>query len=282
MNISFVILHYMAVNDTIECIESIKNNIITSAEVSIVVVDNASPDNSFQVLSEKYVNTDNVFLIHSEENCGFAKGNNLGFMFAKEKFNPDFIVMINNDTVIEQREFCDLIIDGFANTGFDIAGPNIISLKGSINQNPIPYSKISVSDVDRRIRKYKILDWACGKNADKIIHKIYGIVKGKKRQTEPLNDFKLHGSCLLFSRQYIQKYDGLYPKTFMYGEEDILKWIALRDNLIMSYLENVSIKHKEDASTDIVFKNGKKKRHFYYKWNINSLEILRDLMTKEL
>ena len=85
---------------------------------------------------------------------------------------------------------------------------------------------------------------------------------------------------MIFSKDYISKYDGLYSETFMYGEEDILKWISIRDNLKMLYLKDISIYHKEDVSTDKVFGNERKKRLFYYKWNIDSLEKLKELMKK--
>lgn len=280
MKVTFVILHFMALGDTIECINSIQNNILSKAEISLVIVDNASPDNSFQELLKLYGKVNNIHLIQSDSNLGFAKGNNLGFRFAKKKLAPDFIVMVNNDTVIEQGSFCDLIIEEYKRKYFDIAGPNIISLKGSINQNPIAYEKPQTSDIFNRIRKYKILKLACIFNADKVVHKVYGFLKRNQSIAKNDTDFKLHGSCLIFSKKYIEQYDGLYPKTFMYGEEDILKWISIRDHLTMVYLKDISIYHKEDASTDVVFRNDKKKRQFYYKWNIDSLEILKLLMEK--
>lgn len=110
------------------------------------------------------------------------------------------------------------------------------------------------------------------------MHKLNKLVVKEKKNIS--KDFKLHGSCLIFSKDYISRYDGLYSKTFMYGEEDILKWISIRDNLKMAYLKDIFIYHKEDVSTDKVFSNEKKKRLFYYKWNIDSLEKLKELMKR--
>lgn len=279
MKITFVILHYMAVEDTQECIDSILNNVdAKDLEIKLVIVDNASPDNSYKTLTDKYGNMKNIYFIHSDENLGFAKGNNLGFEYAKKELDTDFIVMINNDTIIKQRDFCKLIVSEYNSEQFAIAGPNIISLKGSINQNPISYRKPRLKDIYNRILKYKILKVACAFNMDKIIHRLNEILIKKEKNTS--EDFKLHGSCLIFSKDYISKYDGLYSETFMYGEEDILKWISIRDNLKMLYLKDISIYHKEDVSTDKLFGNERKKRLFYYKWNIDSLEKLKELMKK--
>lgn len=279
MKIVFVILHYMAVEDTQECIESILNNVdAQNIDIKLIIVDNASPDNSYKVLTDKYSNMRNIYFIHSDENLGFAKGNNLGFEYAKKQFNPDFVIMINNDTIIEQRDFCKLIISKYDSEKFAIAGPNIISLKGSINQNPISYKKPTLKDITNRVLKYKILKLSCIFNMDKVIHKLNKLLIKEKKTIS--KDFKLHGSCLIFSKDYISRYDGLYSKTFMYGEEDILKWISIRDNLKMAYLKDIFIYHKEDVSTDKVFSNEKKKRLFYYKWNIDSLEKLKELMKR--
>ncbi len=277
MNIAFVILHYKAVKDTMECLDSIFQNIETGHAMKAVVVDNCSPDDSFAVLQKQYGDREEIILLHNEENLGFAKGNNVGFRYAKEHLDPDLIVMINNDTVIEQKEFIDLLCEAYAKESFDIAGPDIISLKDTINQNPIPYRRPSLSDVQNRIRRFRILHFACRFNGDKVIHKINSL---KKKSTEA-PDFKLHGSALIFGRHYIENYDGLCNDTFMYCEEDILKYIADRDHLKMVYLPQMKIIHKEDASTDAVFQSDRRKRLFYYKWSADSLGVLARMMEED-
>lgn len=41
----------------------------------------------------------------NHENAGFARGNNVAYQFAKEKYKPDFMVIMNNDIEIETEEF---------------------------------------------------------------------------------------------------------------------------------------------------------------------------------
>ena len=52
--ISFVILNYKNINDTIECIESIKKINYDQKKVSIVVVDNNSMNNEEEKKIKKY------------------------------------------------------------------------------------------------------------------------------------------------------------------------------------------------------------------------------------
>lgn len=101
---SFVILHYNTFTDTIECIDSIKKY-ISARSRDIIVVDNCSPDSSGSLLKLKYAEDDEVQVLMNSENLGFARGNNVGFKYAKER-GADFIVMLNNDTLLLDNSFC--------------------------------------------------------------------------------------------------------------------------------------------------------------------------------
>ena len=50
-----------------------------------------------------------LILIKNEKNYGFAEGNNVGIRFALVKINPDFILLLNNDTVVK-KDFLDKLI----------------------------------------------------------------------------------------------------------------------------------------------------------------------------
>ena len=126
--ICFVILHYIVIDDTIECIESIFNN-IKYENYNIVVVDNKSPNSSGKILKDKYKKNDRVTVILNNENSGFAKGNNIGYKYAKAILKAQFIILINNDTIIKQNDFIDKIINTYEETKFYVLSPNIISTK---------------------------------------------------------------------------------------------------------------------------------------------------------
>ncbi|MGU8966956.1 glycosyltransferase family 2 protein [Clostridium perfringens] len=279
MHITFVVLHYLTLDDTVECVESILN--INYDKFSIVIVDNGSTNSSGIILKEKYKDNNLVNIIISEENLGFAKGNNIGYRYAKYSQNADFIILINNDTVIKQIDFCDKLVNDFKGYKFDIAGPKIISLVDKKNQNPVPkifYNKVQVK---KFIRKFKLLLIMNYIGIDSIFENFIKKIKGKnEKYNKEIEDIQLHGSCIIFSKNYIDKYDGLYDKTFMYMEECILKYISDRDNLKMKYLDNITIYHKEDSSTNVFLKNNLRKRRFYYKYSLESCNLLLGLMNK--
>ena len=74
--VSFVILHYMALEETIQCVESIRNNI--DGDKKIVIVDNFSPNGTFKDLKVRYEKEPDVEVLETGSNLGFAKGNNFG------------------------------------------------------------------------------------------------------------------------------------------------------------------------------------------------------------
>ncbi len=97
--ISYVLLNYNSADITIECAENIR---MQAGEKKIIIVDNKSTDNSKKLLVEKYEDSDDIDLVFSNDNLGFARGNNIGYERAKS-YNPNFIIVMNNDMVIKSR-----------------------------------------------------------------------------------------------------------------------------------------------------------------------------------
>ncbi|MFE5324757.1 glycosyltransferase family 2 protein, partial [Paenibacillus sp. NPDC056579] len=149
----FVILHYNAVKDTVECIESIINNIQYN-NTYILVVDNNSPDGSGKYLMEKYKNIKNVLILLNDKNSGFARGNNIGYKYASGELKADFVAVINNDTVIRDKYFIEKIIGLYDQENFQVMGPDIIT-KDGYHQNPFKMKGITLGEVNDFISNYK-------------------------------------------------------------------------------------------------------------------------------
>ena len=98
-----ILLNYNSADDTIECIESIKEN-ETKINYEIIVVDNKSQDNSIQKLEK----VSNIKLIKSDKNNGFASGNNMGIKYAIEN-GAQYVLLLNNDTTIEKNAISILV-----------------------------------------------------------------------------------------------------------------------------------------------------------------------------
>ena len=275
MNITVVVLHYENIKDTKECLDSLKKYLNdTKNNINVVVVDNGSIKEKTAAIEEDYVN-DKIYFIESGRNLGFAKGNNIGFHYAKYELHSDIIILANNDLIFKQVDFMNQIAKEMIENHIDVAGPRIISLVDHKNQNPVPYAHPDLVSVNKRIFKLHVLKIMCYFGVDKFFQTIFS----RKYSTDVKSDnYQLHGACLIMANNYVKNYDGLYPKTFMYMEEDILKYITKRDNLIMKYFDGAEVLHKEGSSTEKIYGEGRKKRLFYYKWNIDGCKKLRQLM----
>lgn len=276
MKLVFVLLHYENKSETISCLESLFQYCHSeSAKVEIVVVDNGSTKERLSTEDFYFKEKDFIHLIISDKNLGFAKGNNLGFEYAKNKLKANMIILSNSDIIYSQVDFVNKLIEDYRIEDFDIAGPKIIRVEDGVNQNPSPVIYHNSFDVVKKIAKFSILYLLSFFNMD---------LKVRRRpekydfHTENNTEFQLHGACLIFGENYIKNYDGLYEKTFMYGEESILKYISERDSLKMVYLDNIEINHLEGVSVASVYGKGKRNRRFYYKWNAHSCYLLLKLM----
>lgn len=126
MDVSIVIVNYNTCRLLDECIESIKRE--TRCEYEIIVVDNASSDDSCKMIKTKHPD---VLLIENAENSGFAKANNLGFARARGRY----FFMLNPDTVILDRAI-DKLVD-FMDNNHDagICGPRNVGPDGALQHN---------------------------------------------------------------------------------------------------------------------------------------------------
>ena len=278
--ISFVILHYKNLKDTIECIESI-NKIETKNKISIVVVDNNSLEKKEESILKQYTKD----LVLLKDNMGFAKGNNAGCKYAIEKYKPDFLCVINNDTVINQQNFFDELIKCYEETNFDIMGPKIIT-DGGESVNPFPVYN-TLEEVQERIKYHEKLIKIYKSKIKRNLLNIYMRVKRLFKKPlhmengeKSLYDVALHGCALIFSKKYYEKYkDVFYNETFLYHEEEFLNYRKNRDHLITYYDANLEIFHKEGASLNNRFKNNNyEKLIFRNKEILKSLRLLENVM----
>ncbi len=104
-NYLIILLNYNNSEDTIDCINSLKNSEINDS--NILVIENCSSDDSFERLKENFPG---VKIIHSEKNLGFTGGNNVGIKHAFEN-NYDYAIVLNNDTIVEDKNSIEMLIN---------------------------------------------------------------------------------------------------------------------------------------------------------------------------
>lgn len=265
MMICYIVLHYNETQITINCVESIRK-IKCVDERKIIIVDNGSKNNSFEVLNQKYFAHGDVVLLCNKVNLGFSQGNNIGYLYAKRNFNPDFMVMCNNDLLFEQSDFEVILFNEYEKNCFDVMGPDVVNLKG-IHQNPSRLELLDLKKVRRINRNKRILIKAlkikrCLRilNGISFLEDLYDKRNIKKRKgfykDEYMEDIVLIGACIIFTKKYIREQENAFePLTFLYFEEELLSLRCREFSYKCVVCPKIKVKHLEGVSTKKSKKN---------------------------
>lgn len=277
VTVCFCILHYNNVEVTINCIEDIlKNN--SNPLFNVVVIDNGSRNGTGELLEEKYKNNKHVFVLKNDINFGFAKGNNIGYFFAKSKLCADIIVVMNSDILVGNTFSVEKIIQS-CKSDVEIIAPDIVTING-LHQNPYRYKPFPKKRYISSLIKNFILLFAInlpviGEN----LYLTYAERKNKKNSkvckakiNKPIYNFVPHGSCLIYTNKWI-KHEGIafLPITFLYCEEEILYTYVQNKGYQIKYDPTLCIRHLEDASVNTSYENGKDKLIFQLKEQSKSI-----------
>lgn len=118
-----IILHWNNYSDTYECVQSLQK--ISYKNFKIVIVDNGSTNDSIDKL-KKALKLDKILPL--TKNLGFSGGNNIGIRYAL-KNNADYILLLNNDTVVDHNFLSKLIEISKKDQHIGIVSPKIYYAK---------------------------------------------------------------------------------------------------------------------------------------------------------
>lgn len=288
--VSFVILHYMDYNTTFQCVESILKN-IDYDNYRIVIVDNGSTNESAESLEKTFANDKRIVILYSNSNLGFSQGNNLGYQYSKEELAADFIVITNNDTIFEQKNFVQIMIQECNRTKAYLAGPDLILPNGD-HQNPHRDHILSKNEVRKMlfIKKLFLIYFKTKKlfhfdSKFQVLEKMYEkkdlINQKKKNQNYQIvrENIVLQGACLIFTPQYIKfEKKAFSPETFMYGEEDLLAYKCIKRGYHIAYIPRLHVCHMQGQATSRTYKVQLEKNIFVYTHIVKGCKTLLQLM----
>lgn len=119
--IFIIVLNFNGQDVLMQCLSSVYQSDYLNFEV--VVVDNNSSDESLEQAKKSF---SRAYFIKNSENFGFSRGNNVGIRWALEKF-ADYILILNNDTILEKITLSELVQAMQRNESAGIASPIIFS-----------------------------------------------------------------------------------------------------------------------------------------------------------
>lgn len=282
MRIVFVILHYITTIDTMDAVESIMNNIDVD-DFLIVIVDNASPNNSGIDLKNRYRNTSHICVIENEQNRGYAAGNNVGINYVTENFRFDYLIVMNNDVRLAETCLYQKLNNKKRQKQFDLLGPLIISYDGRCDSNPMPVlfnRKKDIIDYQRRARLkiylVRLHLFRLIKKIDDLRFVFYRKNLNASFPTEQEN-VKLHGSFLVFSSTFFLVKKGFNDNTYLYLEEELLYHEMSFLNLKSLFCPDIVVFHKEGSSTAVQYKDTYKRKLVRYSEYLRSTDVILEL-----
>jgi GT2 family glycosyltransferase len=254
--VAFVILHYQLLEMTKVCVKCLEDN-YKNYSIDIIVVDNASPNGSGNELELIYRDDPLVTVICNADNLGFSKGNNVGYAEARKR-DADFIIVMNNDVEIQQKEFLDLMIATYEQKKCFVMGPDIKNLEG-IHQSPQRDHFITREELNKwykkRIAFLRLLRVSQKiKPLEFLVKKMYRSHDkeriGNFNYSDAQTDVELQGACFIFTPLFVQKRNYPFEEiSFMYGEEPMMGVLCKNNGWSTYYNPKMKILHKEKSTT---------------------------------
>ena len=218
-DISIITVNYNGINDTCELIDTIP---FEKHSIEMVVVDNASIKDEATIIQSKYPF---IKVIRSDQNLGFAGGNNLGIKAAQGKY----LFLVNNDTIFNDFNIEALISRLESSPKIGMVCPKIRFTYGSRRIQFAGYSSLSKITV----RNHAI---GCNQPDD-----------GSYNTAHPTP--YAHGAAMMLKREIIDEV-GLLPECyFLYYEELDWSLMITRAGYQIWYEPACTIFHKESQST---------------------------------
>ena len=218
--LSIITINFNGLTDTCALIETIPFN----DNLEVIVVDNASKNQKAETdtISQKYPH---VKVIKSEQNLGFAGGNNLGIKAAQGKY----LFIINNDTIFKDFNVQALIDRLESSPAIGVVCPKIRFAWGNTPIQFAGYTPLS---------KITVRNQSIGFGEEDL---------GQYDTAHPTP--YAHGAAMLIKREAIEK-TGLMPECFfLYYEELDWSMMFTRAGYQIWYEPLCTIYHKESQAT---------------------------------
>lgn len=216
--VTIIILNWNGWEDTIECLDSLYQN--NYFNYNIILVDNNSSDESIDQI-KRYTNTkikedkikfsefsleelklfkgylnSYLILVKNDKNYGFAEGNNIGIRFSLKNLDSEYILLLNNDTIVDLNFLKEIVKVAESDENIAISGPKIY-----------PYIEKEV------LKKSSIIGM-------KIYLGLGGLTKPVRDEGSNISVDSVSGACMLIKSNIFYKI-GLLDDAYFFGWEDV-------------------------------------------------------------
>jgi len=189
--------------------------------------DRIQPENLKTQYEDKRVR---VVIIRNESNRGFAEGNNIAVRYALRSLSPDYLLLLNNDTVVHPSFLDELVRTAQSDTGI-----------GLVQSKLLNYDDLTINNIGGVCDSFGFVAQR-GK---------YEANDGRYDQLTNTGFFYTCAACLLVSKMLAQKLkEGLFDdELFAYHEDLDLSWDARLMGLKVVYCPTSICLHKEGKTS---------------------------------
>lgn len=273
-DITLVILNYNNANDTI----ILCNSLLKQKEINfcILIIDNCSTNDSFDTITKSLKDKEQIEILKSESNAGYATGNNYGLKFISQRIKTKYVAILNNDLTIKDNELFSKLINKYKtldDVGF------IAAMQKDQFDNPYPNSAWRKPTF---IQDCLMSFW--------LYRKFFKANKYDFNNNEKIEKVEILPGCFLLSTfEYFKELDYFDEGTFLFLEERILfDKVKNNNNNKQNYLiKDLYYYHEASSTIDKEFSNISKYKILYdsliyYTKNYRNNPSLKLLILKPL
>lgn len=230
--LSIIIVNYNVRYFIEACLHSVEKA-CKNIEAEIIVVDNASTDDSASVLPTIFPNVD---FIWNESNLGFSKANNL----AIKKATGQYILFLNPDTIVPEDCFEKCL--SFFSKNHDAGALGVHMIDGNGNFHKESKRGFPAPDVSF----YKMMGLSNLFPNSKLFAAYYA---GHLPQNKTASVDVLSGAFMMISKKIMDRVKGFDEDYFMYAEDIDLSYRVKKTGFKNYYFAETSIIHFKGEST---------------------------------
>lgn len=203
--ISIIIVNYNAGDILAKCVTSIFNS---ELDVDVIVVDNASTDESLNLFTSKYADELNLHILRNSSNLGFAKACNIGEHVA----TGHYLLFLNPDCILERNALKVMLQCIESNSDIGMVGGLLLNPDGSEQIGgrraiPTPWRSF--------VRAFRL------SNLQKRYPRLFSdfLLNEQPLPDNPISVEAISGACMMVSRTALEDVGLLDESYFMHCED---------------------------------------------------------------
>jgi GT2 family glycosyltransferase len=235
--VAVVTVNFNTEQDTLDFLKSLKHVKTPDISLDIIITDNGSKT-PFKI--PENLKAENIKLILSDKNTGFTGGYNIGMKEALKR-GADYVLIINNDTIIDPDMIKNLLTVLDSDPEIGVTTPKIYFAKG----HEFHKDRYKPNELGK-------VFWFAGGHTDwnnvMSIHRgVDEVDHGQYDKTEEI-EFAT-GCCMMFKREVLEKVGLLDDRYFLYYEDADLNERVRRAGYKVYYVPTAVLVHVNAAST---------------------------------